>query len=234
MAKELPYFKFEPQEWNSGMIQLCSLEAKGIFIEICCLYWSRTGNLPYAFALQKLCNGDTGLLHELETNGIITNNEGNIYIKFLDEQLDEFTETSQKRRDAANKRWNDAKAMQKHSKSNAIREEKKRVEKSRKEESRQDDIIYPFASKDFLNYWNIWKDYKKDHFNFKYKSATSEQAALKKLSSISSGESEAIAIIEQSIENGWKGFFPIKQSNGTTKENRFKFTEEADRIINGG
>ena len=81
MAKELPYFKFEPQEWESGMIQLCSLQSKGLFIEICCLYWNRLGNLPYAFALHKLCNGSTELLQELESNGIYTINDDLIVIQ---------------------------------------------------------------------------------------------------------------------------------------------------------
>ena len=85
MAKELPYFKFEPNQWDSGMIQLCSLQAKGLFIEICCLYWSRVGDLPYALALQKLCNGDSSLLQELEKNQIYDVENENIVINFLDE-----------------------------------------------------------------------------------------------------------------------------------------------------
>jgi hypothetical protein len=35
MAKELPYFKFEPSEWDNGIIQMCSRESKGLFIDIC-------------------------------------------------------------------------------------------------------------------------------------------------------------------------------------------------------
>ena len=143
MAKELPYFKFEPQEWESGMIQLCSLQSKGLFIEICCLYWNRLGNLPYAFALHKLCNGSTELLQELESNGIYTINDDLIVIQFLDEQLDEFQKISKKRRLAANERWNNTKEMQLHSKSNAIREDKIREEKIRED-------IPPFE--EFLSY----------------------------------------------------------------------------------
>ena len=58
MAKELPYFKFEPSEWDNGIIQMCSRESKGLFIDICAMYWSRLGNLPYKLVLQKLCNGN--------------------------------------------------------------------------------------------------------------------------------------------------------------------------------
>jgi hypothetical protein len=130
MAKELPYFKFEPDQWENGTIQMCSKAQKGLFIDLCSVYWSRLGELPYALALQKHCNGDASELQALIDNDIIGLVNNQIIIEFLDEQLDEFQKTSDKRRDAANKRWNkDANALQLQSKSNAIREEKRREEK---------------------------------------------------------------------------------------------------------
>ncbi len=33
MAKELPYFKFEPNAWENGNIQMLSREDKGLFID---------------------------------------------------------------------------------------------------------------------------------------------------------------------------------------------------------
>jgi len=51
MAKELPYFKFEPAEYIAGDIQDCSFEAQGVFINICALYWIKQGALFYASAL---------------------------------------------------------------------------------------------------------------------------------------------------------------------------------------
>ena len=133
MAKELPYFEFEPAEWQSGNIQITSLACKGLFIELCCLYWQRLGDLPYALALHKLCNGDATLLQELSSQNIITEKDGQIYIAFLSEQLSKFEGISEKRRKAANERWKNAKDMQVHSKSNAIREEK-RIEENRIED----------------------------------------------------------------------------------------------------
>jgi hypothetical protein len=61
MAKELPYFKFEPDAWENGNIQMCSKSQKGLFIDLCSIYWARLGELPYALALQKHCNGDAKL-----------------------------------------------------------------------------------------------------------------------------------------------------------------------------
>lgn len=132
MSKELPYFKFEPGEWQNGNIQMCSIEARIAFIDICCTYWQRLCSLKYAFALQRHCNGNADIMQELCEAGVLLNNDGELAIKFLDSQLQEVSQKSNKARKAANKRWSDANAMQTHSERNAIREDKIREEEKRK------------------------------------------------------------------------------------------------------
>lgn len=130
MAKELPYFKFEPSEWDNGNIQMCSTETRAIFIDLCCIYWIRVGNLPYILALQKVCGGNKNSLEELDKNEIIKIKDDFISIRFLDEQLDEFAETRAKKTAAANKRWSkDTGAMQVQSTSNATRQDERKQEK---------------------------------------------------------------------------------------------------------
>jgi hypothetical protein len=43
MAKELPYFKFEPAEYLTKDV-FCSLAAQGLFINLCSYYWQRSCN----------------------------------------------------------------------------------------------------------------------------------------------------------------------------------------------
>ena len=130
MAKELPYFKFEPSEWENGNIQLCTFEEKGVFIEICSMYWIRLGDLSYALALQKVCNGNALALDSIINKEIIIVENDKLTIDFLDEQLAGFKEKSDQMSQAANKRWSkNAYALPMQSKSNAIREEKIREEK---------------------------------------------------------------------------------------------------------
>jgi uncharacterized phage protein (TIGR02220 family) len=132
MAKELPYFKFETSEWDNGTIQMCSKESKGLFIDLCSMYWARLGEVKSKLAVQKLCNGDANALQELIEEEIIEIIDDKIAIHFLDVQLKDFNAVSDKRKKAAEKRWlnsNDsqlvnANAMQMQSKCNAIREEK--------------------------------------------------------------------------------------------------------------
>jgi len=215
MAKELPYFKFEPNAWDNGGIQMCNKTSKGVFIDICSTYWSRSGELPYALALQKHCNGDASIMQELIKYEIIIVENDQIIIEFLDEQLNEFLKTNEKRANAANKRWKDANAMQMQSKSNAIREDKIREDKIREDNSKENEpIVYPFDSENFNSQWLLWKDYKKKEFKFAYKTDQSEQAALTELNNLATGnEQKAIAIIHQSMANGWKGFFQLKNNN---------------------
>ena len=97
MAKELPYFKFEPSEYIAGNIQMCSMEAQGLFINLCSLYWIRLGYLPEKMAKQKLFISNASALQELYDESIIKEEEGLISISFLDVQLEEFKDTSEKK-----------------------------------------------------------------------------------------------------------------------------------------
>lgn len=74
------------------------------------------------------------------------------------------------------------------------------------------EVVLPFDSEIFLLAWENWKEYKKKEFRFRYKSIQSEQAALSELNNLSGmNESTAIAIINQSMAKGWKGFFKLKK-----------------------
>lgn len=74
-------------------------------------------------------------------------------------------------------------------------------------------IVYPFDSENFKKVWNFWKKYKHEEHKFQYKTYLSEQAALKKLGELSGHDEQvAIRIIEQSLANGWQGFFELNNT----------------------
>jgi hypothetical protein len=137
MAKELPYFKFEPSEWQNGDIQMCSPEARIVFIDICCSYWQRLGSLPYAFALQRHCGGIENVMRELENANAIKIENDFLTINFLDEQIEELSKKSEKARQSADARWKkkkNANASKTQSVRNANRIEENRIEENREEE----------------------------------------------------------------------------------------------------
>lgn len=85
MAKELPYFKFEPAEYLTKDISFCSLSAQGLFINICSYYWQRGCELTKQQLLKRLNHEKE--LNELIEEGTIDVIGNDIKIKFLDIQL---------------------------------------------------------------------------------------------------------------------------------------------------
>ena len=151
MAKELPYFKFEPTEWEVGNIQMLDREQKGLFIDLCSLYWQKLGDLNFRFAVNKLCGGNATAFDSLCKENVITIVDELICIHFLNLQLLQFEDLSTKNRDNATKGWEkrkknkanrvDATALPKVSEPNAIREDKRREEKIREDKIKVKDIL---------------------------------------------------------------------------------------------
>mgnify|MGYP006921341893 FL=1 len=187
MAKELPYFKFEPNQWENGNIQICSRECKGLFVDLCCMYWSRIGNLPYKLAVQKLCGGNAVALDSLYEDNIIKIEDGFIRIDFLEEQLNEFKLTAEtnsknakdgweKRRKALETLKKDATALPTQSDPNAIREEESKEEKKienniEERKLKFADTLKPFLDtygKDMLNdFYYYWTEPNKSKTKFR-------------------------------------------------------------------
>lgn len=90
------------------------------------------------------------------------------------------------------------------------------VKKKKKELPKN--VVNPFSD-NFLEKWDLWKQYKMEEFKFKYKGVISEQAALMQLATLSGGREDiAEQIIHQSMSNGWKGLFMLSnQNNGNGK-----------------
>jgi len=217
MAKELPYFKFEPNQWENGNIQMLSREDKGLFIDLCSMYWSRLGDVPLKLAIQKLCAGNATALNSLCDEKIIEVIEGNVFINFLSEQLNEFDDISKQNSKNAKEGWEKRRKQKEESERNAtalnpqcendaIREEKRR------EEEKKEDIVKPKNNKfnfkkSLINYGfkeelvNDWLEIRKSK-----KSSNTLTAFNKFISSIEKEKCEINSILEYIVEKSWSGF----------------------------
>jgi len=92
MAKELPYFQFEPAEYLTKDISFCSLSAQGLFINICSFYWQRQCDLSKEQFLRRF--NYVNEFDELLKEGVIDIENEKIKIKFLDNQYLKATEKS--------------------------------------------------------------------------------------------------------------------------------------------
>ena len=86
MAKEIPYFKFYPNDWINGDITLEDYSMQGLFINICAYYWSKECDLSITNT-KKRFRGFEDKIDELISTKILKTKGENVLISFLDEQL---------------------------------------------------------------------------------------------------------------------------------------------------
>jgi hypothetical protein len=151
MAKELPYFKFEPNQWENGNIQICTHEEKGVFIDLCSMYWSRLGDVSFKLAVQKLCGGNAAALHSLCENKIIEVIGENIYINYLSEQLNEFEDTSKKNSKNAKDGWIKRRLSKDKSEPNATAKQPQSERNAIREDKIKENIIFSFNE-----FWELY------------------------------------------------------------------------------
>ncbi len=83
------------------------------------------------------------------------------------------------------------------------------VERTTKNTSKKE-VVYPFTEIEFLDTWKAWLQERRDR---RYKSYTDngEQAALHNLKKMANDDHRiAVAIVQQSIAQGWQGLFELK------------------------
>ena len=90
----------------------------------------------------------------------------------------------------------------------------------------------PFTE-NFLECWQLWKDYRKEEHSFQYKGVISEQMAINRLVEVSEGDEErAIRIVNQSISRGWMDFYQLKQPSVNGKSKQSTKTTGGAKTIN--
>ena len=99
---KLQWFKFTPSDWMMGKIQRCPEITQARFMRLSCLYWNKECVLSIEDAEIEI---DPEHLKTLLDKKIVKELDGFIIIEFLDEQMDNILETSEKRRIAVNIRW---------------------------------------------------------------------------------------------------------------------------------
>lgn len=195
MAKELPYFRFTPQEWQNGDISLESYELKGIFADIVCYYWVKDCSITLAM-LKKRFSSDVKLINELIKLEIITkeNDNGFISIQFLDEQYDLLSERRQRRQIAGakggKKKSSNAKAKLKQS--SCYKDKDNNKDK------------YKEVKKETLPHFKKWLDYRKENKK-PIKNEKTLEALVKRFNSEPIDKIKWV--VNNSIENNWQGLF---------------------------
>jgi hypothetical protein len=96
--------------------------------------------------------------------------------------------------------------------------------------------VFDFEDLEELNLevWKKWRAYRKETFRLTYK-PIGEKAAIGKLMRLSQGCHEVQEqIIQQSIENGWKGIFDLKEQKQSKTKSALDNWQKARNLINNG
>jgi len=206
MAKD-PAFLFYTSDFLTGTM-LMTDEQVGKYIRLLCLQHQK-GRLSEKHMLSVCKTYDEDIYEKFTKD-----DEYKYYNSRLEDESIKRSKFAQSRRDNAKGKRKPIKKLKKaYAQHMEDVNENENINKDRI-------IIFPFDSKKFKDYWNIWKEYKSTEHKFKYKSEISEQSALKKLSTLANvNEDTAIKILEDAMANGYKGFFEIKTNkNGNHKE----------------
>ena len=207
MAKD-PAFLFYPNDYIGGTMGM-TFEEKGTYIELLMTQFNR-GHMTSQVVGQVV-----GQLWINIQDKFKKDSKGLYYNERLDIEIE-------KRKSFVQSRFNNLLGKNQYTKKGGHKGG--HMTKHMEDEDINEDI-------NVINSWNKWKEYKKAEFRFNYKSEISEQAAKTELINLSSNNEEtAIKIIEQSIANGWKGFFKLKE-NGTHKKGSGASEEAIARII---
>jgi hypothetical protein len=148
---KLQWFKFTPTDWVMGKIQRCPEITQARFMRLICLYWNKECLLSYEDAEIEI---DKEHLDILISKKVLKNDNGFLVVEFLNEQLENIAETSEKRRKAVLQRWNkvkqnDTSVLQTDTSVIESDTEKSRVEKEL-DKKREDKNIPAFL--EFSNY----------------------------------------------------------------------------------
>jgi|GEM_PF-3590899 len=107
MAKETPFFKFDSSAWLGGSIQFTSLECKGLFIDMCALYWESQKPVKIDTKFKVRIRYDEGtlsdLLGTLKDLSVIIETKQGYKIPFLDKLMSDRRKWLQKCSDAGKK-----------------------------------------------------------------------------------------------------------------------------------
>ena len=84
--KELPFFKFYPNQWITGTISFLEKDVQGAYMLALCYYWSKNCEMPLN-QLKMIIPNHYQQLIDVNLFKIV---DGQIKIKFLDEQYSQF------------------------------------------------------------------------------------------------------------------------------------------------
>lgn len=211
MSKELPYFKFYAAQWLLGNISDEHEKVQGLFIRVCAIYWDRNCTITMQELNKKVHKTK---LKGLENLGFISEKDGRVCIRFLDEQWIELSGKRAKKQ-ASGAMGGNAKAKNNPSNAKDLPEQTSSNIEVEVEVDREVDLLLKkeakgarFMFKNKLLELGYDKPVVEDWMKVrKLKKAANTETALNSiLSQIEKTGLDKNAVLKIIVEEGWSGF----------------------------
>lgn len=141
MPKQSPFFKFDAAEWLSGSIQFATLEQKGLFIDLCAMYWNTWEPVEINTKFKVRYRYDeptlTDLMRTLTDLDLICEVEGKYTVPFLDKLINDRRDWSEKCSE-----WGKKSASVKGRSTKKKEERRKKIVDSRKKKVEKEKTTY--------------------------------------------------------------------------------------------
>ena len=208
MAKD-PAFLFYPNDFTTGTM-FFSDEQVGKYLRLLCAQHQH-GHLTEKQMLHicKVYDDDIFAKFKKDDLGL-----------FFNEKLEE--ETNKRKNFTESRRNNRVKSVSKTSDTTSVNHLFSHMIAHMEDENENENIneIVLLKDENFKKSWLLWLEYKQKEYKFVYKSQITEKAAYKELYKLADGvPATAIEIINQSISQGWKGFFKLNNNETRTSTN---------------
>jgi uncharacterized protein YdaU (DUF1376 family) len=216
--KKAPSFQFYAQDFLTGTMDMNMIE-RGIYITLLSVQWSKR-------VIQKSRVGivlnDSRLIWEelpeivkakfIDYKGVFsTSNDCIINQRLFETMMQQILFYRKQRLNGIKGGRPKYSTNQLFKNPNTNPKETSSIEVRRKKKEEEVEIVYPYQDNTFKAVWRLWKEYKLLEFDFKYKSRRGEQASLSLLGNQTQDPEHAIRTINNSMANGWRGFYPHKE-----------------------
>jgi uncharacterized protein YdaU (DUF1376 family) len=196
MAKD-PAFLFYPNDWLGGTMGM-TFEEKGAYMDLLMLQFNR-GHMTSHMVGQVIGQLEAEVQAEILAKFKIDAN-GLYYNTRLDIEVE-------KRKTFIQSRNNNILGKNQYTKSNGHMEAHMSGHVTSHMENENEDVNNFLLGSKIKEYWEKWKKYKKDEFNFNFNGEVSEEEAKKDLISLSENNADLVMeIIDYSIACGYKKF----------------------------
>lgn len=233
------YVQFYPSDWLGGMGFMPPL-TEWVYLQICLYNWDKCAAMPECEAAMRLSRHQdwhTDLNALISAGKVHKTHSGGLFVEraMLESQksFDLWERKSRggkssKNQDDGDGRRKSAATVKKDTSKSVDKTDAKSAASNENENENENEI----TSKDVTNYDpagdlvfsippDIWRDFKQHRTKLKAPmTAHAEKLMLRKLEQLHAQGHDPTAVLEQSIERGWKGVFEIKGGERNGRSNR--------------